>query len=183
MNIAAAAKAVRGQDAAPQAKQLLVSATGNGVVVTSPDVRQAFERMLTGVTMAGPSLDASSGAAVTDQIVRGMQLQMKGNVGEARITLAPEHLGEVVVEMRVEKDGVVATLRADTPAVRGWLATHQDDLRAGLADVGLRLDDLQVSERDSQRGRQQPPAEQQPQTPRRSRRTSTGELPRFEVEA
>jgi flagellar hook-length control protein FliK len=172
-----------GQEAAPQAKQLLVSAAGTGVVVTSPELRQAFDRMLTSVAMARPSLDGSSGAAVTDQIVRGMQLQMKGNVGEARITLAPEHLGEVVVEMRVEKDGVVATLRADTPAVRGWLATHQDDLRAGLADVGLRLDDLQVSERDSQRGRQQPPAEQQPQTPRRARRTSTGELPRFEVEA
>ena len=144
----------------------LASASAS-VVVAPADVRQAFERMVREVTSAGPTLDASSGAAVTDQIVRGMQLQVKGNVGEARITLAPEHLGEVVVEMRVEKDGVVATLRADTPAVRGWLATHQDDLRAGLADVGLRLDDLQVSERDSQRGRQQPPADQQPQTPRR----------------
>jgi len=177
-----AGQGMTGQDAAPHAK-VLASAMSANVVVAPADVRQAFERMVREVTSAGPTLDASSGAAVTDQIVRSMQLQVKGNVGEARITLAPEHLGEVVVEMRVEKDGVVATLRADTPAVRGWLATHQDDLRAGLADVGLRLDDLQVSERDSQRGRQQAPADQQPQTPRRARRTSAGDLPRFEVEA
>jgi flagellar hook-length control protein FliK len=172
-----------GQDAGAQPKQLLGTAAPASVVVAPQDLRQAFERMVRDVTSPTSTLDASAGAAVNDQIVRGMQLQMKGTVGEARITLAPEHLGEVVVEMRVEKDGVVATLRADTPAVRGWLATHQDDLRAGLADVGLRLDDLQVSERDSQRGRQQPPAEQQPHTPRRARRTSTGEMPRFEVEA
>ena len=176
-----AGQGMAGQDAAPHAK---VAAVASATAVVAPaELRQAFERMVREVTSAGPTLDASSGAAVTDQIVRGMQLQVKGNVGEARITLAPEHLGEVVVEMRVEKDGVVATLRADTPAVRGWIATHQDDLRAGLADVGLRLDDLQVSERDSQRGRQQPSADQQPQTPRRPRRTSAGELPRFEVEA
>ncbi len=176
-----AGQGMAGQDAAPHAK---VAAAASATAVVAPaELRQAFERMVREVTSTGPTLDASSGAAVTDQIVRGMQLQVKGNVGEARITLAPEHLGEVVVEMRVEKDGVVATLRADTPAVRGWIATHQDDLRAGLADVGLRLDDLQVSERDSHRGRQQPPADQQPQTPRRPRRTSAGELPRFEVEA
>jgi len=178
-----AGQGMAGQDAAPHAKVAAAASASANVVVAPPELRQAFERMVREVTSTGPTLDASSGAEVTDQIVRGMQLQVKGNVGEARITLAPEHLGEVVVEMRVEKDGVVATLRADTPAVRGWIATHQDDLRAGLADVGLRLDDLQVSERDSQRGRQHSPADQQPQTPRRPRRTSAGELPRFEVEA
>jgi flagellar hook-length control protein FliK len=120
-------------------------------------------------------------ATVDEQVIRGIQLQMRDGGGEARIHLRPEHLGDVVVEMRVERDGVVATLRADTPAVRGWLATHQDDLRAGLADVGLHLERLTVSDREAPQDQRRDPA--QDEAPRRRRREQPAASGRFEIDA
>jgi flagellar hook-length control protein FliK len=117
---------------------------------------------------------------VPDQIVRGLQLQMRNGTGEAVIRLHPEHLGEIVVEMKVERDGVVATLKSDTPAVRAWMAAHRDDLEAGLADSGLRLDDLRVSDREAGRDRRE--RQQDDEAPRRrARRATTDTGARFEV--
>ncbi len=141
-----------------------------------------FTRLIDGPeAVSAPALAYSTPLATVDeQIIRGIQLQMRDGGGEARIHLRPEHLGDVVVEMRVERDGVVATLRADTAAVRGWIATHQDDLRAGLADVGLHLERLTVSDREApQDQRRDRP---QDEAPRRRRQAPAGSG-RFEIDA
>jgi flagellar hook-length control protein FliK len=116
---------------------------------------------------------------VPNQIVRGLQMQMRNGVGEAVIRLHPEDLGEIVVEMKVEREGVVATLKSDTPAVRAWIAAHRDDLEAGLADSGLRLDDLRVSDREAGQGRQERQAEED--APKRRPRRATETDARFEI--
>jgi flagellar hook-length control protein FliK len=122
---------------------------------------------------------AAEAWGVPDQIVRGLHLQVRNGAGEAVIRLHPEHLGEVVVEMRVEQERVVATLKSDTPAVRAWIAAHRDDLEAGLADAGLRLDELRVSERESGQQRREPP--QESETPKRRPRRAAGNGARFEI--
>jgi flagellar hook-length control protein FliK len=130
---------------------------------------------------AQPLTPASAAAwQVPDQIVRGLHMQVRDGIGEAVIRLTPEHLGEVVVEMKVQQDGVVAFLKADTPIVRAWIAGHRDDLERGLADAGLRLDRLVVSDRESGRDRDdgQAPGDERPR--RRARHPSTG-APRFEI--
>jgi flagellar hook-length control protein FliK len=144
----------------------------------------SFARLVDGpaVTRSASVLSPSAAmAAVDEQVIRGIQLQMRDGGGDARIHLRPEHLGDVVVEMRVERDGVVATLRADTPAVRGWLASHQDDLRAGLADVGLHLERLTVSDREAPQEQRRDPS--QDEAPRRRRREQVADGRRFEIDA
>jgi flagellar hook-length control protein FliK len=116
---------------------------------------------------------------VPDQIVRGLQLQVRNGAGEAVIRLRPEHLGELVVEMRVEQERVVATLKSDTPAVRAWIAAHRDDLEAGLADAGLRLDDLRVSEREG--GQDRRDQRHESDTPKRRPRRAPATDTRFEI--
>jgi len=147
--------------------------------VLAPDA--PFLSRLTQSAAGIPALSPASAAewGVPGQIVRGLQMQMRGGVGEAVIRLTPEHLGEILVQLTVAREGVVATLKTDTPAVRAWIAAHRDDLEAGLADVGLRLDDLRVSEREagSDRGSQQPPDDTRRRRPRRQPDTAA----RFEV--
>jgi flagellar hook-length control protein FliK len=141
-----------------------------------------FARLIDGPeAVNAPALAYSAPLATVDeQIIRGIQLQMRDGGGEARIHLRPEHLGDVIVEMRVERDGVVATLRADTAAARGWIATHQEDLRAGLAEVGLHLEQLTVSDREApQDQRRDRPQDEAP----RRRRQATAGSERFEIDA
>jgi flagellar hook-length control protein FliK len=144
----------------------------------------AFARTLeTGAAMATPALPPSFASSdlssVGTQIVKGLQLQVTAGGGDMRLTLTPEHLGTVSIEVRVEHDRVKATLMADTPAVRQWIATHQDDLRQSLTAAGLTLDDLVVKEDGRQS--QQEAQDDRPATPqkRRSSRPDSEQL--FEV--
>jgi flagellar hook-length control protein FliK len=93
-------------------------------------------------------------------------MQVNAGGGEVRLTLTPEHLGTVNVDVRVSQDRVTATLTADTPQVRQWIAAHQDDLKNSLASAGLSLDELVVKD-ESGGGRQEPPADEQQHPARR----------------
>jgi flagellar hook-length control protein FliK len=95
------------------------------------------------------------------------------------LTLTPEHLGTVTIELRVDRQRVSASLGADTAAVRGWIAAHEQDLKAGLADLGLELDQFVVRDEDARDRKEQ--ADGQP-TPQRRKRGNS-EDPVFEVKA
>jgi flagellar hook-length control protein FliK len=91
-------------------------------------------------------LRTADAAELSPQIVQAIKLQWQGGVGEARIRLQPDYLGELTIAIRVERGGVTASLESDTPAVRQWLQGHELSLRQGLSDQGLQLDRLLVSE-------------------------------------
>ena len=95
------------------------------------------------------------------------------------LTLTPEHLGTVTIELRVDQQRVSASLGADTPAVRGWIAAHEQDLKAGLADLGLQLDEFVVRDEDARERKDQ--ADGQPTPQRRKREKSEESV--FEVQA
>jgi len=52
------------------------------------------------------------------QVVKAIRLQWKQGLGEARIRLEPEHLGEVRVSLRVQAGAVTAVVTAENPTVQ-----------------------------------------------------------------
>jgi flagellar hook-length control protein FliK len=85
-------------------------------------------------------------AHVTDQIVQSLKLQWMKGGGEATIELNPNGLGKVQVQVRVEHGAVSASVQAETPVVREFVASRRDELVQNLSQQGLRLDKLVVAE-------------------------------------
>jgi flagellar hook-length control protein FliK len=134
-------------------------------------------------TLVAPATAPGSPAAeppMTGQIVKAVALAWRDGIGEARIRLAPEHLGEVTVSMRVDRGQVTAEMVAATATARAWIETHQQDLRDGLSQQGLHLDRLVVTS-DGQRQRQQPGDGADRQRRQSPRRRDGQEPPRFEL--
>jgi flagellar hook-length control protein FliK len=85
-------------------------------------------------------------ADVVPQLVRAIRTQFRDGVGEARIRLNPEHLGEVRIDIKIEGDRVSARLQVERPEVRQAIEAESHSLRLHLARQGLTLEDLTVTE-------------------------------------
>ena len=146
-------------------------------------VPEAMTSSLERTGSAPPTLPSSATqselANVGPQLVRGLQLQAHAGGGDMKMTLTPEHLGEVTLEVQVRHDRVSATLTAETPEVRQWIAAHQDDLKNSLAGIGLSLDELVVKD-EGGGGRQDAPGDKPQSQPRRQPAPEHDE-PQFEV--
>ncbi|MEP7305665.1 MAG: flagellar hook-length control protein FliK [Acidobacteriota bacterium] len=137
--------------------------------------------LLSGIADRSAAIDEVS---LHRQMVQAIQLQSRNGVGDARITLQPEYLGEVTIALRVEDGGVTAHVSAASAEVRAWLGANESLLRHGLSEQGLTLDRLIVSDepaepsRDSKGGnaRQQQSQQDQEPRPRPRRDTSTFEI-------
>jgi hypothetical protein len=126
-----------------------------------------------------PEASASPGPDVMSQLVQTMRLQFRDGIGEAVVRLKPEHLGEVSIALRVERQTVSATVNAEAASVRQWLQTEEPALREALAEHGLHLERLAVRE-DAQSSHERP--RQHARSPR-ARRDANGSatMPQFEV--
>jgi hypothetical protein len=138
-----------------------------------------FSATLASSTLA-PDLTDAPPASTAMQIVQAVRMQWSRGVGEARITLQPQHFGQVSVSLRVEDGQVVARLQAETPAVREWLQTNQASLRQSLAEMHLTLQRLEITEppaeaRHDERRERPTGQPRDEQFARRSRRDDTGE--------
>ncbi|MGE0706217.1 MAG: flagellar hook-length control protein FliK, partial [Vicinamibacterales bacterium] len=106
-----------------------------------------------------------------EQVIRAIRLQWQHGIGEARLTLQPESLGHVDVQLRVEQGAVTAVLRTETREAASWIRDHHADLRQALADQGLDLDSFEVvvdpDSRRRQSGRQRDEADVPPRHRRR----------------
>jgi flagellar hook-length control protein FliK len=114
---------------------------------------------------------------VPTQLVRSAVLQWRDGVGEARLLLNPEHLGEVTISLRVEQGGVFASIRAESPAALQVIQARQQELQAALEAQGLHLDHFLASadpdgrrdqgrDRPPQQRREHPVLQDDPDTPR-----------------
>jgi flagellar hook-length control protein FliK len=156
------------------------------VAVAPPAINTASSPAEPIVTAPPAPIDA---AEVAPQIVQAIKLQWSGGVGDARITLKPEYLGEITIAIRVEGGGVTASLESDRPAVREWLLGHESLLRQGLANQGLQLERLVIvseparpeSERDGQQPHHRPSEDQRSPDQEQSSRRRQPDEPTFEV--
>ncbi|MGE0863996.1 MAG: flagellar hook-length control protein FliK [Vicinamibacterales bacterium] len=129
------------------------------------------------VVAAPVVVDAAAAAELPAQVVQSIRMQAIDGGGEAIVRLRPDYLGELVVAVKVENGAVTAALQSDTPAVRKWVESNEATLRQALADHGLQLDRLTVSdeapsadtgERESQEQRER--EDQQESQSRRQRK-------------
>lgn len=148
-------------------------ATVQTLLATGPRSRAALVSQAPGAPATLPD-DAS----LASQMVQRMRLQWTAGAGTAVVTLDPEYLGAVTINLHVDSAGATtATLSAENADVRAWMQAHEPLLRQQLAEQGLSLDRLQVSDEhrreddgpaDERRRRWQPPAPPPP------KRTATG---------
>ncbi|MHB1400233.1 MAG: flagellar hook-length control protein FliK [Trichloromonadaceae bacterium] len=168
---AAPAALVKGLAAAPSSQL----AAGEGAVAAPPEAGSPVPPSLPGAAViTGPSpaaapattpapaaLQLLSGQSVPESEVLGQVLgrvQLGGPRPGSSISmkLYPEELGEVKLELVVEKDRVRALIVAQSQQVQEVLERHLPRLREALQQQGLKVDELQVSvdsrQQDSQRG-------------------------------
>jgi hypothetical protein len=141
-----------------------------------------------GQGMAPAPLHPADAAELAPQIVQAIKIQWQGGIGEARIRLHPEYLGELTIAIRIERGGAVtASLESDSSPVRQWLQSNESSLRQGLADQGLHLERLQVSEQsprvtwDGEKRREE--GQPSPNRNRQSSQRRRPDEPTFEVVA
>ena len=135
------------------------------------------------IALAAPVLMADAGEAgtVADQIVKAIKIQVRDGIGEVRLRLQPEQMGEVHIALKVDRDRVSAVLQVERPELRAQIEGQGQTLRAGLAAQGLQLEDLTVRPMlsdDPQRreGDQRGSAKDTPQRRRRQSTTKQFEL-------
>lgn len=150
-------------------------AAGEGAVAAPSDPGSPVPPSLPGAAViAGPqpaaapatpaapaALQLPSGQSVPESEVLGQVLgrvQLGGPRPGSSISmkLHPEELGEVKLELVVEKDRVRALIVAQSQQVQEVLERHLPRLREALQQQGLKVDELQVSvdsrQQDGQRG-------------------------------
>ncbi|MBW7453713.1 flagellar hook-length control protein FliK [Paenibacillus sepulcri] len=79
-------------------------------------------------------------------IVKQFHVSSADGVSEARISLFPEHLGQVDVRITVQNGLLTAMFMTDTSAAKDMLENQMAQLRASLLTQGLQVDKLEVSQ-------------------------------------
>jgi chemotaxis protein MotD len=187
-NASTAGNASDGGQPSSDGEQMPSEKTGSNVNAPRADatVVEAFSPQLAAriyeaaaAAAASPTPEAGELADVVPQIVRSIHLQSVGEVGHARVQLRPEHLGEVIIELRVEQGDVIASLQADRPEVRAWIETQAGELREALGAQGLELMHFSVRDRE-----ESPREGRREHEPRKQKRQPRGDhAVRFELPA
>jgi flagellar hook-length control protein FliK len=120
------------------------------VPVDTPGLHLGAKPGVTLVVDAPAAIDQAAETHLPQQIVQSIRLQAMDGGGEAVLRLRPEYLGEVVIAVKVEQGAVIAALQADTPAVRQWAERNEAVLRQSLAEQGLQLERLTVTEKTAE---------------------------------
>lgn len=132
-------------------------------LVAAPATLTSPSTLAAATATAMTSTAATVESQISDQLVQSMRMQWQQGGGEATIELNPNYLGKVQIAVRVEHGAVSASVQAETPLVREWLATHREELTQTLSQQGLRLEKLDIAEtakeqptRDNTRDPRQP---------------------------
>lgn len=142
--------------------------------------------LATPVVMAAEAVEVTVAAELPAQVVQSIRLQAIDGGGEAIVRLRPDYLGELVVAVKVENGAVSAALQSDTPAVRKWVESNEASLRQALAEHGLQLDRLTVSDEappaeSGERDRQERPRDEEETQPEGRRQRKPAPDATFEV--
>lgn len=81
---------------------------------------------------------------VVDQIVHKVELEVKGEYGEVRLQLKPEHLGELEIKIATNNGVVSAAFLAESKTVKGLIEAGLPQLKQQLMQQGLNIQDVSV---------------------------------------
>ena len=92
---------------------------------------------------------------VIDQIVDNMRFEVRGNTQEIRISLRPEHLGDLTMRIATQNGIVTAQFIAESQRVKEIIESGFNQLRDSLAAQGIDIAEINVSVSDSESGGEQ----------------------------
>lgn len=93
-----------------------------------------------------PVVHADRFADEMAQLLKSMKVRSQGGMSEVRVTLHPEHLGQVDVKVSLHNGQVVAQFAADSAHGKQLLESQLAQLRAVLHSQGLQVDRLEVTQ-------------------------------------
>jgi flagellar hook-length control protein FliK len=85
---------------------------------------------------------------LVDQVIKALQLEVKGPVSEMRLKLEPESLGELALRVRVEEGKMQARIEVSQPAVKAVIEGNLPQLRQALATQGIQMDRIDITTQD-----------------------------------
>ena len=110
------------------------------------DLTKGFAAASSKATSQQTTVYANNFAAdMTKFMVKNLSITQLGGMSEARISLAPEHLGQLNVKISVVNGQITASFIAETMAARELLENQLPQLRAALQQQGLHVDKLAVT--------------------------------------
>ncbi len=92
-----------------------------------------------------PNIDTQD---VINQIVEKMKFNITGDTSEVRITLRPEHLGDVTLKIATHNGVVTAEFLAESEQVRALIEANFQDLQETLRQKGLDVQQFTTSVMD-----------------------------------
>ena len=159
------------------------SAGTRAVAIVGADVPPTAPSVPTLVpAAAGASWVIPDEGDLQHQIVQTIKFQWRDGAGDIKVMLQPRYLGALSIALRVDQDGVTAHLSAEAANVRAWASANEPLLRQGLAEQGLTLARLVVTDdtpepAPDRESRRRPPQQDTPETPARPR----PDAPTFEI--
>ena len=85
-------------------------------------------------------------------LVKQFQLTQGNGISEAKLTLTPQHLGQVDIRIVMNNGVLTAQFVADNPAAKELLENQMAQLRASLHGQGLQVERLEVVQQSSASG-------------------------------
>lgn len=82
--------------------------------------------------------------SIIDQIAKEMTFRMKDSMSEIRVSLKPESLGEVVVNMQMEESKITAQINVDQSNVKAAVESQLPQLKQTLAERGIEIHRIDV---------------------------------------
>jgi len=82
---------------------------------------------------------------IVDQVIEWLSVSSHRGTKTLTVRLQPDELGHLKLEMVMDKDGVKANIHTQTQQVQEILAQHIPKIKDALAQLGRKLDDMQVN--------------------------------------
>ena len=106
------------------------------------DLRALSLRRTTAVD--GRPAPTASDLERAESVLRQIRVHLTPGLRQATIRLQPEELGRVTIRLRVDADGIRATVRAETPEALAVLEKHVPELRALFEQQGFAGADIDL---------------------------------------
>ena len=146
-NVSAVGDAVQGSAHAPLSSPIFL-----GEALDSPLVARGSVLLNGGSTTTSVATDASNGLIqdrselnqMGTRLVRGMSAMLNQNGGMMRMRLEPDALGEVRIQMNLNRGSVSVSFEASSAEARGLIQQHLQTLEAALKAQGMTVEQLTV---------------------------------------